>query len=85
MGLTFTHRDYPPPGDCWSPQLIVKLSDGTYAYGHALLRDGGRRVHSWFWDSPDGRSCHEGCYQGVTVKEWTIRPTAEEVATRWPG
>ncbi|ARB06170.1 hypothetical protein FDH38_gp116 [Dinoroseobacter phage vB_DshS-R5C] len=84
-GLKFSHRDDPPPGDFWSPQLIVKLSDGRYAYGNALLRNDGRGVHSWFWDDGEGRSCHEVCYGGITVKEWAFRPTAAEVALHWGG
>lgn len=83
MGLKFTHRDYPPPGEFFSPPLILKLSDGTYAYGKALLRGEGKMAHSWYWDDDQGRSCHEGCYGGTTVKEWAYRPTAEQIATGW--
>jgi len=83
MGLKFTHRDYPPEGDMWSPPLILKLSDGRYAYGNALLRNDGKGVHSWFWDDGEGRSCHENCYGDVRVRAWALRPTAAAVALWW--
>lgn len=76
--MSWHEREEAPPGDFWSPPLVLSLSDGTFAFGKALLSSTGG-VHTWFWDDEYHGSCSESCYDGVHVVGWNLKPTAEQV------
>ncbi len=75
MKLQFFNREDPPEGKFFTEPLILKLSNDTYVFGNALMKDDGR-VHDWFWGR---KSSSEACHKPLKVVQWAVAPTVDEI------